>query len=120
MAEKLSYEAFLSTLNGLKVRSVVQTAVGWAVEAEGSPSAICPDCGATSHSRHSRYWRRLQEQRVKAQPSINAPLVVATPLLELILGGDNRRVCLRRESAQLNAAAMRPCDDSQLPSMREG
>src|SRR5260370_36078827 len=54
MAENLSYEELLSTLNGLKVRRVVQTEEGWVVEAEGSPSAICPDCGVMSHFRHSR------------------------------------------------------------------
>ena|SRR5258708_759114 len=47
MAERLSYEELFSTLNGLKVRGVVQTEVGWVVEAEGSPSAICPECGVT-------------------------------------------------------------------------
>jgi hypothetical protein len=31
MAEKLSYEELLSTLNGLKVRSVLQTELGWVV-----------------------------------------------------------------------------------------
>jgi len=61
MAEKLSDEELLSTLNGLRVRSVVQTEVGWVVEADGSPSAICPDCGVMSHSRHSLYWRKLRD-----------------------------------------------------------
>jgi transposase len=61
MAEKLSYKELLSNLKGLKVRSVMQTELGWVVEAEGSLSDICPDCGVTSHSRHSRYWRKLRD-----------------------------------------------------------
>ncbi|MGA3093209.1 MAG: ISL3 family transposase [Terriglobales bacterium] len=35
--------------------------LGWVLEAEGSGSALCPDCGVTSHSRHSRYWRKLRD-----------------------------------------------------------
>ncbi len=31
------------------------------MEAEGSRGSICPDCGVTSHSRHSRYWRKLRD-----------------------------------------------------------
>ena len=61
MAEKLSYKELLSNLNGLTVRSVMQTEQGWVVEAEGSGGSICPDCGVTSHSRHSRYWRKLRD-----------------------------------------------------------
>jgi transposase len=40
---------------------VVQTELGWVVEAEGLSSAVCPDCGVTSNSRHSRYWRTLRD-----------------------------------------------------------
>jgi len=29
---------------------MTQTELGWIVEAEGPPRAICPDCGATSRS----------------------------------------------------------------------
>jgi len=61
MAKTLSSEALLPALNGLKVRGVVRTELGWVVEAEGPPHAICPDCGATSRSRHSRYWRKLRD-----------------------------------------------------------
>jgi len=61
MAKKLSYKELLSNLNGLRVRSVVPAELGWVVEAEGSGSALCPDCGVTSHSRHSRYWRKLRD-----------------------------------------------------------
>ena len=61
MAKKLSYKELFSNLKGLTVRSVVPAELGWAVEAEGSSSALCPDCGVTSHSRHSRYWRKLRD-----------------------------------------------------------
>jgi len=61
MAKKLSYKELLSNLKGLTVRNVVPAELGWVVEAEGSSSALCPDCGVTSHSRHSRYWRKLRD-----------------------------------------------------------
>jgi transposase len=31
------------------------------VEACGSDAAACPDCGAVSSARHSRYWRHLKD-----------------------------------------------------------
>ena len=52
-------------LNDLTLRNVVQTETGWAVEAEGASSACCPSCGVVSHSRHSRYWRRLRDLPVQ-------------------------------------------------------
>jgi transposase len=61
MVEKLSYKEVLSSLKELNLRSLVQTEVGWIVEAEGSKHAVCPDCGGISHSRHSRYWRKLRD-----------------------------------------------------------
>jgi transposase len=61
MAKKLSYKGLLLNLNGLTVRNVVPAGLGWVVEAEGSGSALCPDCGVSSHSRHSRYWRKLRD-----------------------------------------------------------
>ena len=61
MAKKLSYKELLSNLNGLTVRNVVPAELGWVVEAEGSSRALCPDCGVTSHFRHSRYWRKLRD-----------------------------------------------------------
>src|ERR1700724_3679850 len=57
MAKKLSYKELLSNLKGLTVRNVVPAELGWVVEAEGSSRALCPGCGVTSHSGHSRYWR---------------------------------------------------------------
>ena len=61
MAKKLLYKELLSHLKGLTVRKVVPADLGWVVEAEGSSNALCPDCGVTSHSRHSRYWRKLRD-----------------------------------------------------------
>jgi len=84
MAKELSYEALLPALNGLKVRCMTQTELGWIVEAEGPPRAICPDCGATSRSRHSRYWRKLRD----------LPLQGATVTIKLLLG---RWRCRRKE-----------------------
>jgi transposase len=100
MAKKLSYEALLSTLNGLKVRSVVQTEVGWVVEAEGSRSAICPDCGVTSHSRHSRYWRKLRD----------LPLQGASVTIKALLGRwrCRRRECLRQIFTERIAGVLLP------------
>jgi transposase len=100
MAEKLSYEELLSTLSGLKVRSVVQTEVGWAVEAEGSPSATCPDCGVMSHSRHSRYWRKLRD----------LPLQGASVTIKVLLGRwrCRRRECLRQIFTERVAGVLLP------------
>src|ERR1035438_4036680 len=61
MGKKLSYKELLSNLNGLTVRKLVPAGPGGVVEAEGSSHALCPDCGVTSHSRHSRYWRKLRD-----------------------------------------------------------
>src|ERR1700722_4970494 len=61
MAKKLSYKELLSNLKVLTVRNVVAAELGWVVEAEGSSRALCPDCGVTSHSRHSRYRRKLRD-----------------------------------------------------------
>ena len=61
MAKKCRTRNCFSNLKGLKVRNVVPAELGWVVEAEGSSRALCPDCGVTSHSRHSRYWRKLRD-----------------------------------------------------------
>jgi hypothetical protein len=44
MADKLSCKELISTLTGLKIRSMVRTDQGRIVEAEGSNYAICSDC----------------------------------------------------------------------------
>jgi transposase len=66
MAKKLSHKELLSNLKGLTVRDVVPAELGWVVEAEGSSSALCPDCGVTSHSRHGRYRRKLRDLPMQA------------------------------------------------------
>jgi transposase len=88
MAKNLSYKELLSNLNGLTVRNVVVAETGWVVEAEGSGSALCPDCGVTSHSRHSRYWRKLRD----------LPLQGASVTLKVQLGRwrCRSRQCLRQ------------------------
>ena len=58
---KTSRFDLLSILKGLKIRSVMQTEPGWIVEAEGASNAVCPVCGVTSDSRHSRCWRTLHD-----------------------------------------------------------
>ena len=88
MGKKLSYKELLSNLNGLTVRKLVPAGPGWIVEAEGSSHALCPDCGVTSHSRHSRYWRKLQD----------LPLQGASVTLKLQMGRwrCRSRRCLRQ------------------------
>src|SRR6266567_2748603 len=65
MPKELSYKELFPNLNDLTLRKVVQTGTGWVVEAEGASSACCPSCGVASHSRHSRYWRRLRDLPVQ-------------------------------------------------------
>ena len=100
MAEKLSYKELLSTLRGLKVRSVVQTERGWVVEAEGSASAICPGCGVASHSRHSRYWRKLRD----------LPLQGTSVTVRVLLGRwrCRQRECLRQIFTERVAGVLLP------------
>jgi transposase len=100
MAKKLSYEALLPALNSLKVRCVVQTELGWVVEAEGPPHAVCPDCGATSESRHSRYWRKLQD----------LPLQGASVTIKVLLGRwrCRRRECVRKIFTERVAGVLLP------------
>lgn len=61
MANDLSYQELLRGLEGLRVRSVLSSANGWLVEADGPKSAICPHCARPSRSRHSSYRRRLRD-----------------------------------------------------------
>lgn len=65
MRKELSYKELFPNLKDLTLRNVVQTESGWVVEAEGASSAFCPSCGMASHSRHSRYWRRLRDLPVQ-------------------------------------------------------
>ncbi len=100
MAKKLSYEALLSALNNSKVRCVVRTELGWVVEAEGPPHAVCPDCGATSDSRHSRYWRKLQD----------LPLQGASVTIKVLLGRwrCRRQECKRKIFTERVAGVLQP------------
>ena len=100
MAEKLSSKELLSTLSGLNVQNVVQTERGWVVEAEGSASAICPDCGVTSHSRHSRYWRKLRD----------LPLQGTSVTVKVLLGRwrCRQRECLRQIFTERVAGVLLP------------
>ena len=66
MAKKLSYKELFSNLDGLTLRSMMQTDEGWVVQADGSSSAVCPSCGVASHSRHSRYRRQLKDLPLQA------------------------------------------------------
>jgi transposase len=88
MGKKLSYKELLSNLKGLTVRKLVPAGPGWVVEAEGSSHALCPDCGVTSHSRYSRYWRKLRD----------LPLQGASVTLKLQMGRwrCRSRRCLRQ------------------------
>src|SRR4029453_2937412 len=58
---KLSYGELFSSLKGLTVHGIMLTEHGWIVEAKGQNSAICPDCGVMSGSRHSRYRRQIRD-----------------------------------------------------------
>jgi transposase len=100
MAKKLSYKKLLSNLNGLTVRNVVPAKLGWVVEAEGSGSALCPDCGVTSHSRHSRYWRKLRD----------LPLQGASVTLKVQMGRwrCRSRQCLRQIFTERVAGVLLP------------
>lgn len=100
MAKELSYTALLPALNSLKVRCVVRTELGWVVEAEGPPHAICPDCGATSDSRHSRYWRKLQD----------LPLQGASVTIKVLLGRwrCRRQECMRKIFTERVAGVLLP------------
>ena len=47
-----------------------KTDQGWTIEADGQDSAICPGCQSVSRSRHSRYWRSLQDLPIQGTPVI--------------------------------------------------
>jgi hypothetical protein len=52
------------------LRRVFKTDQGWTIEADGQDSAICPGCQSVSRSRHSRYWRSLQDLPIQGTPVI--------------------------------------------------
>ena len=64
-AKLFCHNELLPNSKSLTLRSAVRTETAWEVEAVGSDRAACPDCGEVSHSRHSRYWRRLRDLPVQ-------------------------------------------------------
>jgi transposase len=46
----------------------VKTDQGWTIEAHGQDCAVCPGCQSVSRSRHSRYWRSLQDLPIQGTP----------------------------------------------------
>ena len=64
-AKQFIYHELLPNSETLTLRSAVRTETSWEVEVVGSDRAACPDCGEVSHSRHSRYWRRLRDLPVQ-------------------------------------------------------
>ena len=48
----------------------VQDRPGLDQHADGQDSAICPGCQSVSRSRHSRYWRSLQDLPIQGTPVI--------------------------------------------------
>jgi transposase len=65
MTNQLSHVNLFSDLNKVTLRRVFKTDQGWIMEAHGQSSAVCPGCQSISRSRHSRYWRSLQDLPVQ-------------------------------------------------------
>ena len=65
MTNQLSHVNLFSDLNKVTLRRVLKTDQGWIMEAYGQDSAVCPGCQSISRSRHSRYWRSLQDLPVQ-------------------------------------------------------
>ena len=65
MTNQLSHVNLFSDLNKVTLRRVFKTDQGWIMEAQGQSSAVCPGCQCISRSRHSRYWRSLQDLPVQ-------------------------------------------------------
>src|SRR5258708_2251725 len=70
MTNQLSYPIVFPDFSKLTLRRVFKTEQGWIMEADGQESAVCPGCQSVSRSRHSRYWRSLQDLPVQATPVI--------------------------------------------------
>ena len=68
MTNQLSHANLFSDLNNVTLRRVFKTDQGWTIEADGQDSAVCPGCQSVSRSRHSRYWRSLQDLPVQGTP----------------------------------------------------
>src|ERR1700730_1714145 len=65
MTNQLSHVTLFSDLNKVTLRRMFKTDQGWVMEADGQDSAVCPGCQSISRSRHSRYWRSLQDLPVQ-------------------------------------------------------
>ena len=70
MTNQLSHANLFSDLSNVTLRRVFRTDQGWTIEADGQDSAVCPGCQSISHSRHSRYWRSLNDLPVQGTPVI--------------------------------------------------
>ena len=70
MTNQLSHANLFSDLSNVTLRRVFKTDQGWTIEADGQDSAICPGCQSVSRSRHSRYWRSLQDLPIQGTPVI--------------------------------------------------
>jgi transposase len=66
--ESVSHQNFFPDLSKLTLRRVFKTDQAWIMEAEGQDSAVCPGCQSISRSRHSRYWRSLQDLPIQGTP----------------------------------------------------
>src|ERR1700759_4381643 len=70
MTNQLSHANLLSDLSNVTLRRVFNTDQGWIMETHGQNSAVCPGCQSVSRSRHSRYWRSLQDLPIQGTPVI--------------------------------------------------
>jgi transposase len=70
MTNQLSHANPFSDLSNVTLRRVFKTDQGWTIEADGQDSAVCPGCQSVSRSRHSRYWRSLQDLPIQGTPVI--------------------------------------------------
>jgi transposase len=70
MTNQLSHANLFSDLSNVTLRRVFKTDQGWTIEADGQDSAVCPGCQSVSRSRHSRYWRSLQDLPIQGTPVI--------------------------------------------------
>src|SRR6266436_1915196 len=70
MTNQLSHPNFFPDFSKLTLRRVFKTEQGWIMEADGQDSAVCPGCQSVSRSRHSRYWRSLQDLPIQGTPVI--------------------------------------------------
>ena len=61
MSKLLSGKELLPASPLLKLTGVVQSDSNWTVMADGLDRGACPQCGGISVSRHSRYFRTLQD-----------------------------------------------------------